>query len=165
MNCPECRNEMKESRETIRYKESGLNNIALQNIKVRTCEKCGNKLVSIPKIEELHRAIAVAFIKQKKRLSRDEIIFLRKYLGWSKADFAKKLRVKPAQVSRWESPTDPKKMEIRNELYLRALVALGKQIEDYKEHVDEAAVEDNGNVPVFSMSFSHKHWGMTEQMA
>ena len=115
MICPDCRNsEMIETRETIRYDESGLKNIVLNDIKVRSCPKCASKLVSIPNIEGLHKVLAVELITQQERLSAEEIIFLRKYLGWSKKDFAKKFHTSPSQISRWESLTKPVKMKVQS---------------------------------------------------
>lgn len=159
MICPDChKNELIEKKETIRYQESGLRNIVLNNVLVRTCPACGNKLVSIPNIEELHRSIAVFLINKSERLISEEIIFLRKSLGWSKADFARKFHVRPEQVSRWESEAKPIKMKVQNELLLRTIVANGQKIENYEDHMDEIASKDPCDKSFLSMLFSHKKW-------
>jgi transcriptional regulator with XRE-family HTH domain len=68
-------------------------------------------------------------LRKPEPLSPAEIRYLRKSLGWSGADFAKHMHVDPATVSRWENETQP--MSEQNDLLLRAMVALGKRIEDY----------------------------------
>ena len=61
MMCPECNQaEMKEQRENHRYVECGLDNIVLIDVMVRRCKHCGAHLVSIPRMAELHRTIALA---------------------------------------------------------------------------------------------------------
>lgn len=101
MICPDCKkDEMKKGKETIRYEECGLPNVVLKDILLRRCSNCGNQLVSIPNLAGLHRCIAVALVNKPERLIPAEIGFLRKTLRWSKADFARKLHVRPEQVSR-----------------------------------------------------------------
>ena len=108
LNYPDCRNaELIEKREMIRYAESGLSSVALQNILVRQCPACDHKLVSIPNLADLHHSLAMLLVNKVERLAPEEISFLRKSLGWSKADCARKLHVRPEQVSRWESETAP----------------------------------------------------------
>ena len=159
MICPDCQsNELIENKETIRYKESGLSNVALQNVLVRKCPGCGNKLVSIPSLEGLHRSIAVVLINKPERLVSEEIVFLRKSLGWSKTDFAKKFHVRQEQVSRWESNLHPVKMKIQNELLLRTIVAKGQKIEDYEDHMEEIASKEPCGKSFLSMLFNHKKW-------
>jgi len=80
-----------------------------------------------------------ALAEEYERLLAEEIRFLRKSLGWSKTDFSKKFHVRPEQVSRWESETNPKPMQVQNELLLRAIVAKGQKIQDYEEHMEEIA--------------------------
>ncbi|MBN1957354.1 MAG: helix-turn-helix domain-containing protein [Desulfuromonadales bacterium] len=159
MICPDCRNaELIEKKETIRYEESGLSNVALQGILIRQCPDCGNKLVSIPNLAGLHRAIAMVLVNKPERLVAEEIRFLRKSLGWSKADFAKKFHVRLEQVSRWESEANPKQMQVQNELLLRAIVAKGQKIQDYEEHMEEIASIEPCGKSFLSMFFDHKKW-------
>ena len=73
--------------------------------------KCGEHEVAIPRIEDLHRTIAQAVIAKRERLTPAEIRFLRKFLGWSGADFAAHVGTTPETVSRsktaahqWVSP-------------------------------------------------------------
>jgi YgiT-type zinc finger domain-containing protein len=63
MKCPQCRHEMVRTIENHRYAESGLSNVVLVGVEVQHCQNCGENLVSIPRIEGLHRAIAMALIR------------------------------------------------------------------------------------------------------
>lgn len=107
MNCRNCSAKMKETTENYRYKESGLDNVMLADIKIRRCPDCGDVCVSIPGMEELHQEIACAVARKAGHLNPAEVRFIRKYLGFSGADFAKRMGVTPETVSRWESGAKP----------------------------------------------------------
>lgn len=137
MTCPDCKSsEMVESLENIRYEECGLPYVTLRNIMIERCPECGNELVTIPKVAELHRVLALTLIRKPGRLDPLEITFLRKSLGWSKADFARKVHVQQSQVSRWESTASHTPMGEANDLLLRTLVAMNQDIRDYMEEMD-----------------------------
>ncbi len=131
MKCPQCRTPMTERRENHRYDASGLPNVVLVDVEVRRCPACGEQAVAIPRIEELHRALAMSVIRQPGRLTPQEIRYLRKWLGWSGADFAKNIGVDPATVSRWESVDKPQAMGVTAERFLRLAVAHGQPAEAY----------------------------------
>ncbi len=140
MKCMECQDvEMLETRENHRYQESGLQNVVLRKVLVRRCPNCGIHTVSIKRLAGLHRALALALIQRRERITPSEIRFLRKYLGWLGVDFARKFHVRPEQVSRWESGTRHVHMSISNELLLRLLVAQGQKVEDYADQLDDVA--------------------------
>ena len=142
MKCPECHEANLESRrESRRYEESGLP-VMLMNVEVRHCPNCGNDLLAIPRMAQLHRTIATALIQKPAQLTPREIRFLRKSLGWSGRDFAARMHVDPATVSRWERDDSPQVMDPQNDLLLRAIVALGKQIDEYQvDRLDKVATE------------------------
>jgi putative zinc finger/helix-turn-helix YgiT family protein len=132
MKCPQCNeSEIQIRRENRNYGESGLANVLLLDVEVSHCPGCGADLVSLPRLSELHRVIALALINKEARLTPAEIRFLRKSLGWSGADFARHLHVDPATVSRWESEASPQPMSESHELVLRLAVAMGQRIETY----------------------------------
>ena len=131
MKCPQCRHEVVRSVENHRYTESGLSNVVLVGVEVRRCQSCGESMVSIPRIEELHCAIAMELIRQSGRLAPSEIRFLRKWLGWSGVDFARHMGVAPETVSRWESAESPKPMGGTAERLLRLAVAHGQPVDEY----------------------------------
>jgi putative zinc finger/helix-turn-helix YgiT family protein len=156
MRCHHCNNAdlIETVAENYSYEESGLSNIVLKQIPVRLCPNCGMKYAGIPNMSGLHRAIALELIKKPERLAPAEIAFLRKSLGWSGADFARKMHCAPAQVSRWENGRI--EMSVANELLLRSLVALGNKIEDYS--VEEAAVTRTRTSEKLLLMVENKEW-------
>jgi len=159
MTCPQCHKaELNEGLENHHYLESGLNNVTLRDITVRRCPHCGASFASIPRISELHRAIALALVRKPERLIPTEIRFLRKHLGWSGADFARKFHCSPSQVSRWERETDPTPMSNAYELLLRTLVAQGEKIEDYQNHMEEIATINEARPAVLAMVNEESRW-------
>ena len=106
MKCGRCgSSEMTANRENFAYTACGLSNVVLENVEVRHCPTCGDRQAVIPRIEELHQQITVHVCLQPSRLTAEEIRFLRKSLGWSGAEFARRFAVAPETVSRWETGT------------------------------------------------------------
>ena len=91
--------------------------------------QCGEFEVAIPRIEDLHRAIATEVIGKRARLTPPEIRFLRKYLDWSGADFARHMGVTVGAVSRWENGRE--QMGPVADRLLRLMVAHTKPGTDY----------------------------------
>lgn len=136
--CPSCGSTMTVSHENLRYEECGLPYVFLKNIYTERCDnaECGNLLRTIPKVAELHRLLALTLIKKTGRLEPLEITFLRKSLGWSKADCARKMHVQRTQPTRWESDLDPTPMSGSNDLLLRTLVAMNFRIAKYVDEME-----------------------------
>jgi putative zinc finger/helix-turn-helix YgiT family protein len=104
MKCTRCGTTMHATVQTNhRYTECGLDNVVLVGVEVRTCKQCGNESVVIPRITELHKKLAQMVAVKAEKLAPAEIKFLRKYLGWSGADFARYVGVTAETVSRWEN--------------------------------------------------------------
>ena len=155
MNCPNCEKaELAETRENYRYQECGLGNVTLVGIVVRRCPVCGNVMPRIPNIEGLHDTIAHALINKPERLFAQEIVFLRKYLGWSGVDFARNMHCDRAQISKWEHGRV--EMSTPYELLLREMVASGKKIEDYQRH--EAAREKKFKARALLLEHRESSW-------
>lgn len=102
MKCAECGSAMKVARENVKYDGMMGLPVVLANVEVRRCARCGEYEVVIPRLEELLGVLAGAVIRKPTRLTGDEVRFLRKYLGWSGADFARHMGTQPETVSRWE---------------------------------------------------------------
>jgi len=133
MMCELCeKTELIEVKERYLYLESGLPNVTLEGIILRKCPECGNVMPMIPSLSKLHLAIARNLVKKDGRLTAQEIVFLRKCLGWSGVDFAHNMHSTSSQVSKWES--GKVEMSTQAELLLREMVARGKKIEDYHSH-------------------------------
>lgn len=128
--CRACGNaEMTSNVETYRYTESGLPNVVLAGVEVRRCPACGHHELVLPRVAELHRTIAHALVLKRTRLSGPEIRFLRKYLGWSGAAFARHIGVDPSTVSNWENDKDP--IGTTSDRLLRLMVVHRAPVEDY----------------------------------
>jgi putative zinc finger/helix-turn-helix YgiT family protein len=128
-----------------RYAECGLPHVILENaVEVATCPKCGETYTGIPAIERLHRVLAAALIRKKRRLAPEEIRFLRKSLGWSGVDFAKHMGATPETVSRWENGKAP--MGAQADRLLRLLVARETPITEYSVDVLAHLAGDEGPI-------------------
>jgi putative zinc finger/helix-turn-helix YgiT family protein len=136
--CGVCETKMKNKRETVPY-ECGLDGIVLEDITVSLCPKCGEREVEVPNTLKLHHEIAMALARKAERLGPKEIRFLRKYLGLSSTEFANKVGVDKASVSRWERIEEPTAMGGQTERLLRVLVMSEKPVESYA--LDEVAVK------------------------
>ncbi len=144
--CTKCGASMKvETNATHQYRECGLANVVLIGVTVRSCEKCGNRSVVVPKVTELHRSIALRLAQQSQRLAAEEIRFLRKYLGWSGADFAHYFGVTPETVSRWEN--NSKSMSATSERLLRICVLKFEPVDDYSI-LKEMGTEKHSSRPI-----------------
>jgi putative zinc finger/helix-turn-helix YgiT family protein len=132
MKCRVCKDapELFEVREDYLYRECGMDNVTIMGITVRKCPVCGSLMPVIPCIEGLHDALAHAIVKKDSQLTPQEIVFLRKSLGWSGVDFAKNMGCDKAQISKWEHGAV--KMSKPYELLLREIAASGKKISDYQ---------------------------------
>ena len=160
VKCFDCRSSelITESIANYRYDECGLPNIILKNITQRRCPNCGSTFVSIPGMKGLHRSIATALISKNSKLAPAEIRFLRKSLGWSAADFARKFHTSAPVISRWESERMSVSMSTANELLLRVLVAQGQKIGDYPEHIEELELEKRVELVKLTLNHTVKKW-------
>jgi putative zinc finger/helix-turn-helix YgiT family protein len=129
VRCLACGTSMKTRRENFKYEACGLPYVTLVGVEVSRCPKCGQYEVAVPRSEELHRAIARAVASKRSRLEAAEIRFLRKWLGWSGADFAERMGVSPETVSRWEGGSQ--KMGATADRLLRLMVASQQPDRDY----------------------------------
>jgi putative zinc finger/helix-turn-helix YgiT family protein len=129
MKCPDCNEPMTVTQENYSYEGSGLPYVTLVGVEVRRCAACGEHEVVIPKIEQLHRTMAMAVIEKRTRLTAAEIRFLRKYLGWSGVDFARHMGVTPESVSRWENERE--QMTAVADRLLRLMVVTKTPVSDY----------------------------------
>ena len=90
-----------------RYEESGLGlpyPVVLINAAEEHADAAGNVLgVSVPDLEGLVAAVAVARAFLPVELTGSEVRFMRKVIGMSAKDFAEALKLDPASLSRWEN--------------------------------------------------------------
>jgi len=107
--------------EDMRYDLGGLPDITVRRVEVWECRGCGEVEFGIRRLAGLHVAIAQTLIQKPGILTSAEVRFLRSYMGWSGADFARQMEVTPETVSRWE--TGRLRMSLMAERLLRLLVA------------------------------------------
>jgi putative zinc finger/helix-turn-helix YgiT family protein len=129
MKCLQCGGDMTSGPEDVEYGDSGLPNVTLLGVGVSRCSVCGEFEVEIPRIEELHRAIALAVASTRARLSGIEVKFLRKYLGYSSKDFASTIGVSQETVSRWEN--DKETIGPLADRLLRLMVFRQRPLDEY----------------------------------
>jgi DNA-binding transcriptional regulator YiaG len=94
---------------SYRYKASGLDNVILEGVDV-VQDDAGQRVVSIPNIEGLHRAIAQAVVEKPTALDGREWRFLRTEMGLTQAQLAEIMKREALTISRWEraeTPIDP----------------------------------------------------------
>jgi len=130
MNCLECGTPLRAERRNYRDKECGLPGVTLLGIQVRHCPKCGEEEVVIPHVQDLHKMLAQAVVRKPGRLNAAEVSFLRKYLGWSGVDFAKRIGVTAETVSRWENSREA--IGPQADRLLRLMVAFLAPVESYR---------------------------------
>jgi len=83
------------------YTESGLDTVFLVN-GYEFKDATGGRTVTVHDIDGLHRAIGIALVRQRARLTGKEFRFLRSELLLSQASLAKILGVRELTVARWE---------------------------------------------------------------
>ncbi len=128
--CFNCGGDLTSRRETRRYGR-GID-VVLVGVEVRHCDDCGEEEVVIPRIKELHNAIAADLANRPGILSPGEIRFLRTHMGFSSKDFAKHMGVTPETVSRWENPRNPMKLRRTADRLIRLSVQSSIQFKDYE---------------------------------
>jgi len=132
---------MQTLREHHPYREAGLHRVILCDINVSWCGRCGKSSLGIQRRDLLHRVIAELLTSKPARLMGSEIRYLRRSVGLSETDLAKRVGVTIETVSRWEAAT--KVMRLPAERLLRLLVALELKIRcPVLEGVGTAPAED-----------------------
>lgn len=141
MKCLECGKIMKKTKVgNYHFTISGLDNVYLKDVLVWDCPSCGEREVVIPNIENLHEVIAKTISLKKSALIAKEIRYLRSFLGFSGAQFARNVAVKPETVSRWEN--GKQKMDLTTERFLRVLVLTDAgPFRDYEDQLVEFGLE------------------------
>ena len=160
MKCRACGEKATRRRGEYDYSELIGLPVRLVGVTLVECESCGNEGVVIPRMSQLHRVIAGALIEKAGLLEPAEVRFLRKWLGLSSADFARRMGVAPATVSRWESESAEarrKKLPGPVDRALRLMVAHEEPDTEYSaDALDRAGSE---RAPALSMRLKAKRDG------
>jgi putative zinc finger/helix-turn-helix YgiT family protein len=168
MRCDDCGKPVATERNAVRrYDMGGLPHVELHGVEVTRCESCGGESIAIPRISQLHRVLADAFVRQRRMLAPVEIRFLRKHIGLSGADFAQRMGVARETVSRWETGAQP--MGAVADRLLRLLVVTHEPTECYAvddlliELNDEPAPDNLSSVPLWNSQ--DRGWTPKERLA
>jgi putative zinc finger/helix-turn-helix YgiT family protein len=161
MKCINCGHAMTTKRENMPY--TALPGAVLIGVPVSRCPNCGEHEVAIPAIDELNRVLAGAVIRKRGRLVGGEVRFLRSYLGYSGADFAKLIGSDPSTVSRWESDKQP--IGHHTDLLLRAMVALDRKVDEYTIAAFAQVKAEATERPRYAFKPAAKKWKPTELRA
>ncbi len=152
--CNECGNPRMSDRNAVRpYVIGGLPHVELHGVQVTRCAGCDMEGIVIPRIGQLHRVLAEAFVTQRRMLAPVEARFLRKYIGLSGAAFAQRMGVSRETVSRWETGAKP--IGAVADRLIRLLVVTHEPSESYavddflKELDDEPAPKRLQAVPMW----------------
>lgn len=162
--CLMCGKKMKSTRENRKYDFSGLEGVTLLDVEVLRCSSCGEEEVGIPSIEGLHAALARHMAERKERLMPNEVRFLRKHLGLSTQDFARRMGVARETVARWESASEPLRMKTATERLLRLMVLLERPIDHYPDELDETATKEPRPLKT-ALRFVRDRWERTRSAA
>jgi len=100
--CTECGAVQHETRQTVMYPESGLDNVQLVNVPVWVCEN-GHEELEIPAITQLHDLLTHVIIRKPARLTGREIRFIRRRAELSAQEFACRIGISPQHLSRLEN--------------------------------------------------------------
>jgi DNA-binding transcriptional regulator YiaG len=109
---------------------------------------------------DLHRVIAFAIAGQKAKLSGPEIRFLRKYLGYSGAHFARTIGVDPATVSRWENEKEP--MGATAERLLRLMIVTRQPLEEYPLDLLADVAQEDAPRPNLGIKVEGAGWHLAQ---
>lgn len=151
--CMACGGPTEEREETVKHEFAGIP-VTLVGVPVIHCLECGEREVGIPAIESLQALLAKQIAEKPARLTPTEIRFLRKSLGLSSVDLAKKMSVDRSTVSRWEAKEGAQDMGEQSEKLLRVLALTEKPVEAYP--LEEMASE---KVAPLRLSLQHDKRG------
>jgi transcriptional regulator with XRE-family HTH domain len=84
-----------------RYTECGLDNVLIEGMNVLV-DDGGEKSITIPNINGLHRVIALGIVRRKNSISGKELRYLRTEMGMTQAKLAEMVHCEPLTISRWE---------------------------------------------------------------
>lgn len=135
MNCSKCGAGLKESTSSTenpyQFKWSGLSNVFLSGIALRTCPEGHGTVPVIPRMAGLLDLLAHILLEKPEGLVGEELRYLRKHIGLSGVDFAPRIQIDASTLSRIENDQQP--MGKSTDMLARAVVAAAMEHERRKE--------------------------------
>jgi DNA-binding transcriptional regulator YiaG len=117
---------MNEAGDLYHYTESGLDFVWLNSGFTRSTHLVYGECVAVTAINGLHRAICIELCCSERKLSGQEIRYLRKEIGLSQKDLGNMFGVEDQTIARWEKDLIP--VTRGYELLLRA-ISLGAPVD------------------------------------
>lgn len=158
MRCVECgyRGEV-----AVRYEDmphDTLPNVTLRGIEIRTCPQCAEEYIVYPRFAQLRAAIRDVIVRKRGPLAPEEFKFLRKFLGWSSQDTARRMGVDPSSVSRWEN--GKRAIGPTTDRLIRALAMLEEPTERYEPEAFEFGTEEAPPTSGIEIELKGSRWAV-----
>jgi transcriptional regulator with XRE-family HTH domain len=138
-------------RETARdhhlYTECGLDNVVIRGISF-TVDDAGEVVLTIPNINGLHRAIALAIVSRKSGMTGKELRFLRTEMGMTQAQLAVMIHREPLAISRWERGESPIDSNAETLIRLHSVQALALELDASVEEVSGWSIPSAAAGPI-----------------
>ncbi len=151
--CPKC-NSTHVKTYTLPYYVENLQGIriGINDCVIKTaCYLCKEEVISIPDINGLVSAAAVARIMHSTKLNGAEIKFLRKAIKLPSKDFAKIMGIRPETVSRWEGSGE-QQIGYSEEKIFRILV--GNKLKNELQEDDKAPAVEYDHMSIIKMAIN-----------
>jgi len=87
--------------DAYRYTESGLDNVFIRGVNIHG-DDAGEECITIPNVNELHKAIAHGIVHRPSSMTGKELRYLRTEMGMTQAELAAMVHREALAVSRWE---------------------------------------------------------------
>ena len=126
--------------------------IGINDCVIKTaCYLCKKEMISIPDINGLVSAAAVARIMHSTKLNGTEIKFLRKAIKLPSKDLAKIMGIRPETVSRWEGSGE-QQIGYSEEKIFRILV--GNKLKNELQEDDKAPAVEYDHMTIIKMAIN-----------
>lgn len=102
MKCTECRSSKMKKRTLKRHVFMDSPRVYVSGIDAYTCKNCGEEFIDFPRMGQLMNLVAKEIASQRRRLTGDEVGFLRSFVGMTMEELAHSCGVNKSTVSRWE---------------------------------------------------------------
>ena len=129
------------------YTASGLDNVTLVDLRVCTDDD-GDESITIPNINDLHRAIARTIVGRSSGMSGRELRFLRTEMGFTQAELADKVKREGLAIGRWERSEIPIEPNAEAIIRLIAIERLGLKLDAGAEEVSSWCVQKADPNPI-----------------
>ncbi len=103
MKCCMCGGKTRVEKGDLDMAELGLPNVSLRGIEFVCCDACGSRDPVIPRLADLMRTIAAAFLAKPARLAGGEMKFLRTRAELTQAQMGELLHVARTTITKWET--------------------------------------------------------------